>query len=79
MACRCGVTGLKVTAGARARRCANDRAGHCLLESPDPVGAVWGMRVRCVHGRISTGSRRLRDPAENTPSAGRLVAIAAVA
>jgi hypothetical protein len=32
-----------------------------------------------VHGRISTGSRRLRDLAENTPSAGRLVASAPVA
>jgi hypothetical protein len=37
------------------------------------------MRVRFVHGRISAGSRRLRDPAEHSPSAGRLVAIAAVA
>jgi len=37
------------------------------------------MRVRFVHGRISTGSRRLRDPAENTPAAERPAVVAAVA
>jgi len=37
------------------------------------------MRARVAHGRISTRFRRLRDLAENTPPAGRLAAIAAVA
>ena len=41
--------------------------------------SMWLMKAGVARGRISTRSCRLGDLAENTPSAGRLAAIAAVA
>ena len=68
--------GAAVAAGSVANRAARCRLlpltspiqGTCAGTRHRPLG---GMRVRSVHGRISTVSRRPRDRARNTLSAGR--------